>query len=520
MKKLINPLLGSLMSRRDSLRLIGAASATALVGRSEEQIARLLPANPIKPHTPTTAVPGILRNALFTPAPRATWDTSQTSCVTRPALTEGPFFVDELLNRSDIRPDPANGTVKAGTPLKVKFNVGKVSGSSCAALAGAYVDLWHCDATGGYSDVSGQGNPNNQGQKFLRGYQVTDNNGAVEFTTVYPGWYSGRTVHMHYKVRLFAGAALTYEFTSQVCFDDTLTDQVFTASPYSARPNRNTRNSNDMIYQSGGTILLLDVAGDGAGGYTTTYNIGITNVPESVAGIASVSAASFTGLLASDSIAALFGTGLATTTAAATSTALPTELGGITVTVLDANGVRRTAPLFFVSPTQVNFQMPSATSAGPAVIYVQRNGTVVGQGAATVATVAPGLFSANASGQGVAAAVVLRIKDGVQSFEPVAQFNTATNRFEAVPIDLGGATEQVFLVAFGGGFRNRSALSAVSAAIGGTSSEVSFAGSQGSLIGVDQVNIRIPRSLIGRGNADVILQADGKSANTVTINVK
>lgn len=520
MKKLINPLLGSLMSRRDSLRLIGAASATALVGRSEEQIAKLLPANPIKPHTPTTAVPGILRNALFTPAPRATWDTSQTSCVTRPALTEGPFFVDELLNRSDIRPDPANGTVKAGTPLKIKFNVGKVSGSSCAALTGAYVDLWHCDATGGYSDVSGQGNPNNLGQKFLRGYQVTDSNGAVEFTTIYPGWYSGRTVHMHYKVRLFAGAARTYEFTSQVCFDDTLTDQVFTASPYSARPNRNTRNSNDMIYQSGGTTLLLDVASDGAGGYTTTYNIGVTNVPDSVAGIASVSAASFTGLLAPDGIAALFGTGLATTTAAATSTTLLNELGGVTVTVLDASGVRRTAQLFFVSPTQVNFQMPSATSAGPAVIYVQRSGTVVGQGAATVAAVAPGLFSANASGQGVAAAVVLRIKDGVQSFEPVAQFNSATNRFEAVPIDLGGATEQVFLVAFGSGFRNRSTLSAVSATIGGTSSEVSFAGAQGSLTGVDQVNLRIPRSLIGRGNAEVVLQADGKSANTVTINVK
>ncbi len=520
MKKLINPLLGNLMTRRESLRLIGAASATALVGRSEEQVAKLLPLNQAKASAPVNAMPGVLRKALFAPAPRAAWDTSQTNCVTRPALTEGPFFVDELLNRSDIRPDPSNGSVKQGVPLKLKFNVGKVSGSSCAALAGAFVDLWHNDAAGGYSDVSGQGNPNNLGQKFLRGYQVTDSNGAVEFSTIYPGWYSGRTVHMHYKVRLFAGAARTYDFTSQVFFDDTLTDQVFTQAPYSARPNRNTRNSNDNIYQSGGTALLLNLTSDDAGGYTTSYNIGLTNVPDSVSGIASVSAASFTGTLAPDGIAALFGTGLATATAAAPSTTLPTELGGITVTILDANGVRRPAPLFFVSPTQINFQLPAATAAGPAVIYVQRSGTVVGQGAATIAAVAPGLFAANASGQGVAAAVVLRVKDGVQTFEPSAQFNAATNRFEALPIDLGGAAEQVFLVAFGSGFRNRSALSAVAATLGGASSEVSFAGAQGSLTGVDQVNIRIPRSLSGRGNADVVLQAEGKSANTVTINVK
>ncbi|MBI1764094.1 MAG: hypothetical protein HYR56_21930, partial [Acidobacteria bacterium] len=259
---------------------------------------------------------------------------------------------------------------------------------------------------------------------------------------------------------------------------------------------------------------------DGAGGYTTSYNIGLSSVPDSVAGIASVSAASFTAALAPDSIAALFGTGLATTTAAATSASLPTDLGGVQVMVLDANGVRRAAPLFFVSPTQINFQLPAATSAGPATIYVQRSGAVVGQGSVTVSTIAPGLFAANASGQGVAAAVVLRVKDGVQSFEPVAQFNAATSRFEAVPIDLGGASEQVFLIAFGSGIRNRSGLAAVTATLGGASAEVSFAGAQGSLTGVDQVNLRIPRSLMGRGAADVLLQVDGKSANTVTINVK
>src|SRR5690349_7216043 len=98
MKKLINPLYGSLMSRRESLRLIGAASATALLERSEEHLATLLPVSAPRPNVPRQVIPGILRNALFAATPRVTWDTSQTSCVTRPALTEGPFFVDELLN--------------------------------------------------------------------------------------------------------------------------------------------------------------------------------------------------------------------------------------------------------------------------------------------------------------------------------------------------------------------------------------------------------------------------------------
>src|SRR5205085_3183987 len=99
-----------------------------------------------------------------------------------------------------------------------------------------------------YSDIAnGAGQANTSGQKYLRGYQVTDANGAVEFTTIYPGWYSGRTVHIHYKVRLFSGTTKTYEFTSQLCFDDTLTDTVFTQAPYNTKAARGTRNNNDGI---------------------------------------------------------------------------------------------------------------------------------------------------------------------------------------------------------------------------------------------------------------------------------
>ncbi len=331
-------------------------------------------------------------------------------------------------------------------------------------------------------------------------------------------------MHFHYKVRLFAGATRTYQFISQLVFDDALTDQVFTQAPYKARGARNTRNNNDGIAQSGGSAILLSLTADGAGGYTTSYNVGVANVPDSVAGISSVSAASFTGSLSPEGIGALFGTGLATSTVSATTATLPTELGGLQLVVLDAAGTRRNAPLFFVSPTQVNFQIPSGTSAGTAVIYVLRSGTAVGQGVATIASVAPALFAANANGQGVAAAVVLRAKaDGTQTFEPAVQFNSTTNRFEAVPIDLGassGTGDQVFLIPFGAGFRNRSSLSAVTATIGGTAADVTFAGAQGTLTGLDQANIRIPRSLAGRGNVDLVFTVDSKTANTVSLNVK
>jgi uncharacterized protein (TIGR03437 family) len=504
-------------TRREAIQAMGVAWMMALLDGGRVS-ARGIPLAGAADEA--QGLPGMLRNALFAPAPRPAWDLSQLSCVTRPALTEGPFFVDELLNRSDIRSDPSNNTVKAGVPLKIKFNIGKVSGTACTPLAGAFVDLWHCDASGGYSDVSGQGNPNNLGQKFLRGYQITDGNGAVEFTTIYPGWYSGRTVHFHYKVRLFAGATRTYQFISQLVFDDTLTDQVFTQAPYNTRGTRNTRNSNDNIAQSGGSAILLSLTADGSGGYTTEYTVGVANVPDSVAGVSSVSAASFTGALAPESIGALFGTSLATSTASATSTTLPTELGGVQVVVLDAAGTRRNAGLFFASPTQINFQIPSGTSAGQAVIYVVRGGAAVGQGTATIASVAPALFAANANGQGVAAAVVLRVKaDGTQSFEPAVRFNSTTSRFEAAPIDLGAATDQVFLIPFGAGFRNRSSLSAVTATIGGTAATVAFAGAQGTLTGLDQANILIPRSLAGRGNVDLIFSVDGKTANPVSLNI-
>jgi protocatechuate 3,4-dioxygenase beta subunit len=198
--------------------------------------------------------------------------TTGASCVLTAALTEGPFFVDEKLNRSDIRTDPASGVVSTGIPLALSFNVSRVANSACTPLTGAYLDVWHCDSTGTYSDVSGSS------RKFLRGYQVTDANGVAAFTTIYPGWYSGRAVHIHFKLRLYAGSSKTYEFTSQFFFDDTLTDSVYTQSPYSSRGSRNTLNASDGIYNSlstndkAGLTLQTSKIADG---YSGVINLGV-----------------------------------------------------------------------------------------------------------------------------------------------------------------------------------------------------------------------------------------------------
>lgn len=237
--------------------------------------------------------------------------------------------------------------------------------------------------------------------------------------------------------------------------------------------------------------------------------------------LANVSAASFRGeALAPESIVAAFGTGLSTATQSATTTPLPTALQETRVTVRDATGTERLAPLFFVSSTQVNYQIPPGTAQGQARVTITSGVGAVSSQNINIARVAPAVFTLNTTGRGLPAAVVLRVGLSGQSTEPIARLNPATNQYEAIPIDLGPVPEPVFLVLFGTGFRFVSAQSAATATIGGENAPVSFAGAQGSLVGVDQANISIPRSLIGRGDVDVVLTIDGQVANTVRVKIK
>jgi protocatechuate 3,4-dioxygenase beta subunit len=198
-----------------------------------------------------------------------------------PQATEGPYFVDEMLNRSDIRPDPTDGSVQEGVPLTLVLHVYDVNEGTCVPLKGAQVDVWHANAMGQYSDIEQAGTA---GTKFLRGYQITDDNGTVRFTTVYPGWYQGRAVHLHFKVRMFEGSEKTLEFTSQFFFNDTISDQVYSQAPYSDRSIRDMRNDQDGIFNGASTDglvqshvgehLILNLTKQDQG-YLGTFNIGL-----------------------------------------------------------------------------------------------------------------------------------------------------------------------------------------------------------------------------------------------------
>jgi protocatechuate 3,4-dioxygenase beta subunit len=232
----------SLFSRREALVLLGAASACWLITGTRSQA-------------------------------HAASDTPQPLCLVRPEQTEGPYFVDERLNRIDIRSDPSNGKITPGTQLVLTFDISRIRGGECHPLPNAQVDVWHCDALGVYSDVRDPGF-STVGQKFLRGYQLTDAHGAARFLTIYPGWYPIRTVHIHFKIRTAPSARRSFEFTSQLYFPDELTDHVHTALPYSSQGRRRVRNQQDFIFRDGGEQLMLKPSTTN-GGYTATVPIGL-----------------------------------------------------------------------------------------------------------------------------------------------------------------------------------------------------------------------------------------------------
>ncbi len=278
---------------------------------------------------------------------------------------------------------------------------------------------------------------------------------------------------------------------------------------------------------SGNGTVNFSVAPNPSGNMRSgTINIAGVGFTVTQAGLATmVSAASYEGApLAGESIAVAFGANLATGTASA-GASLPTTLAGATITVTDGTGAKQLAPLFFASPNQINYLVPSGLALGTALFTITSEGGNIATNAVQIARVAPGIFSANATGQGLAAAVVLRVKaDGTQTYEPVGQFDPAQNRFTALPIDLGpdmgNASDQVFLILFGTGLRNRTSPANVKTQVGGVDLPPAFAGAQGNLFGVDQINLQLPRSLAGRGSVDVVVTVEGLNANGVSIAIK
>jgi protocatechuate 3,4-dioxygenase beta subunit len=134
--------------------------------------------------------------------------------------------------------------------------------------------VWHCDAFGAYSGVGDGRESDLRGRKFLRGYQITDTKGLADFRTIYPGWYEGRAVHIHFKIRSERAAGSQYEFTSQLYFDESITDQVHMSAPYNSRGRRATRNNDDFLFRNGGKQLIPKLS-KSAQGYEATFEIGL-----------------------------------------------------------------------------------------------------------------------------------------------------------------------------------------------------------------------------------------------------
>jgi protocatechuate 3,4-dioxygenase beta subunit len=235
----------SVISRRHALILLGAAGATMIAGRSH----------------------------VYSASPSSN-DSKLPTCIVTPKQTEGPFFVDERLKRSDIRVDPSDGRIKSGVPLQLTLRVSAVGGAGCNPLSGAIVDVWQCDAIGVYSAVNEPGSQSTAAKNFLRGYQVTETDGSAQFTTIYPGWYPGRTVHIHFKVRVSGKSGRGQELTSQLYFDDALTDQIHAQSPYAGKGQRAVRNQRDGLFRNGGRQLTLSPVQSGEG-YLATFDIGL-----------------------------------------------------------------------------------------------------------------------------------------------------------------------------------------------------------------------------------------------------
>ena len=289
-------------------------------------------------------------------------------------------------------------------PLTLTILVQNLTSGGCSALAGAYVDVWHCDAKGIYSDEAsynpggGTGVVTTTGQKFLRGYQIADANGQVQFTTIYLGWYSGRTIHVHVRVRTYSGATVLGNFVSQIFFDDSISNIVLAQAAYSRSTARDTVNSNDMVYNvANQTRMLASVTGSvGGAGYAATITMGVSlATPAAAAPLIAAGGVgnAFSGAagVSPNSWISIYGSDLSSTTRTLANSdlvggAIPQSLGGAS---LQING--KAAYVAYVSPGQINVLAPADTSAGSVAVSATNAAGTSNSVTATMSDVLPGL---------------------------------------------------------------------------------------------------------------------------------
>ena len=427
-------------------------------------------------------------------------DTAACALAT-PTVTEGPYWVDEKLFRSDIRTDPATGVARPGAPLNLGIAVQNLASGGCVPLTGALVDIWHCDAGGLYSDEAaynpggGTGTVVTTGQKFLRGYQITDDAGAVQVLTIYPGWYGGRTIHIHVRVRTISGATVLDDFVTQIFFDDAVSNQVLSQAPYTRTTPRDTTNTNDMVYNGAANSSRMLAALTKTGtGYDAAITVAVNMktpaaVQPAIASGGVSNAASGAAGVAPGAWISIYGSNLAAATHTMTSAEvvngkLPTTLSGVRVQI---NG--KAAYVYFLSPTQINVLAPDDTAAGPVAVTVSNAAGTSGAATATLQPILPGLFTV---GNYVSAAAA-------SSGETIELYGTGFGPTQT-PVE----TSSVFTGAY-------ETANAVTVTIGGIQAAVLFAGLVGP--GLYQVNVTVPAGL-GDGDHSVLAVIGGYSTQS------
>ena len=459
-------------------------------------------------------------------------DTASCS-VSTPQVTEGPYWVDEKLLRSDIRTDPSTGVTRAGAPLALTIDVINSHSGSCVPLTGAWVDIWHCDAKGIYSDEAtynpggGGGNVTTTGQKFLRGYQITDANGQVQFTTIYPGWYSGRTIHIHVRIRTWTTTSNTTEladFVTQLFFDDTVSNSVLAGANYTRSTARDTTNASDSVYNVANKTMMLLTLTQTSNGYAGAITIDVNMLtPATTATLPTITsggvanAASGAPGTSPGAWVSIYGANLASTTYAAQTSDiagsyLPTKLQGVSVQI---DG--QAAYVDYVSPIQINALAPADSKTGTVSVSVTNSAGMSNSVSVTQSAILPGLFAQ--SGYLLAVrpsdgAIVNGTGAGVSGYKTTASAQ-AGDTLEIFATGLGPTVANTFPgVVFTGA---DPLTNTATVAIGGQSAVVLWAGLVAA--GLYQINLQVPTTLAPGTYAVVATTGGVSSQSGVSLNV-